>query len=392
MKQRKPARGNPPPGRPFEGRVRDIASDGRAVVAHPEGPVVFVPGLWLEELARIRVTAARGRAWQGEVVELLEPSPARRPAPCPHHGFSTAAAATPACGGCPWMFVDYPEQLACMQHRVERAFERLGAADRVEPVWASPQVLGYRNRAQLKTDGEVVGFVAAGSRRIAPVQDCPVLSPHNRELLQHLRAQLPNPAWRPRRRDAWTTLDIDEEVQVQTVSVNARLPFRQANDAQNARMRDWLASLAAAFSGRSVLELYCGAGNFTEVLSAAGASVLAVEGDDAAVDALQRRNLPGVSVRRANLFAEDAFEQLSPGPGSFEALVLDPPRDGLKVTRGLVPKRSQLHTVAYISCDLATLARDVAFFQQHGFGVVSVQPLDQFPHTPHIECLVHLGR
>ncbi|MFV8818432.1 class I SAM-dependent RNA methyltransferase [Haliea sp. E17] len=392
MKQRKPGHTSSAPGHTFEGSVRDIASDGRAVVPHPDGPVVFVPGLWLEERALIRVTGARGRAWQGEIVELLDASPARRPPPCRHHGFATPSDPAPACGACPWMFVNYPAQLACKQSRVEQAFERLGTAGCVAPIWATPETLGYRNRAQLKSDGKALGFVAAGSRRIAPVEDCPVLSAHNRQLLQQLRAQLPNPAWRPRRGGEWTTLDIDEEVQLESVSVNARRPFRQANDAQNQRMRDWLAALASDFAGQEVLELYCGTGNFTQVLSAAGARVLALEGDDAAVDMLQQRNLPGVSARRVNLFAENAFEQLSPSVGSFEALVLDPPRDGLKVTRGLLPKKSRLHTVAYISCDLATLVRDVAYFQQHGFDVVSVQPLDQFPHTPHIECLVHLSR
>lgn len=392
MKHRKATRGSAAPVHNFQGRVRDIASDGRAIVAHPDGPVVFVPGLWLNELATIRVTGAKGRAWQGELVELLEANPARVAAPCKHHGFSKPSDSTPACGACPWMFIDYAEQLAVKQRRVEQAFQRLGVADRVAAIWGALEHLAYRNRAQLKTDGELLGFVAAGSRRIAPVQDCLILSKHNRELLQQLREQLPNRDWRPGRRGDWTTLDIDEQVDLKSVSVNARLPFRQANDAQNDRMRDWLAELATEFADQQVLELYCGSGNFTEVLSAAGASVLALEGDEAAVQQLQQRNLPGVTVRRVDLFAEQAFEQLSPGVGNFDVLVLDPPRDGLKVTRGLLPKRSRLRTVAYISCDLATLTRDVAYFQEHGFEVISVQPLDQFPHTPHIECLVYLQR
>lgn len=392
MKQRKSARTPVATGQTFAGRVRDIASDGRAVVAHEDGPVVFVPGLWLAERALIRINGAQGRAWQGEVVELLEASPARIPAACAHHGFSRSSDSRPACGGCPWMFVDYPQQLAVKQRRVEQAFERLGAEGTVADIWAAPEMVGYRNRAQLKTDGEILGFVAAGSRRIAPVDDCVILSEHNRVLLRQLLEQLPNPAWRPRRRGDWTTLDIDEQVELQTVSVNARLPFRQGNDAQNARMRDWLAGLAPEYAGRSVLELYCGTGNFTQVLSEAAASVLALEGDAAAVEQLQQRKLPGVNARRVDLFNEQAFEQLSPGIKDVEVLVLDPPRDGLKVTRGLLPKGSLLRTIAYISCDLATLARDVAYFQQYGFNVESVQPLDQFPHTPHIECLVHLRR
>ena len=72
--------------------------------------------------------------------------------------------------------------------------------------------------------------------------------------------------------------------------------------------------------------------------------------------------------------------------------MLDPPRDGLKIKGKLFDKKRGIKTVLYISCDLATLTRDVKFMQEQGFKIKEVQPVDMFPQTPHIEVLVHLQR
>jgi 23S rRNA (uracil1939-C5)-methyltransferase len=377
------------PGERFTGTVRDVTAEGSGVVEHASGRVFFVPGVWPGERGVFRVTALRGRFGHA-ALDTLEHASAQRVEPrCPHHGSGPSD-----CGGCPWQFVDYAAQCTAKSTRVRAAMAALGAEAQVRDLWPAPQAYGYRNRAQLKTDGERLGYVAAASNALAPIADCPILTPHNRDTLRGLLARLPEPGWRPARRQPWTSLDIDETVTAQAVSADRRLPFRQGNSAQNTRMRTWLAEqLTELPSDTQVVELFCGDGNFTEVLAARGFShVTAIDSAGDAIGRLAARDLPGVEALTGDLYAESAWDCLRGPLRRAQLLVLDPPRAGLKNAAGLLKRARALQRVIYISCDLATFHRDVGEFQAAGFRVESVQPLDQFPHTPHIELLGSMRR
>lgn len=380
---------SPAPRALFEARVQSLTDTGEAVVNHPDGRRFFVPGAWPGELVRVRPLEVKSQYGRGELEAVVEPAPERVAPICPHQGF-----AADQCGGCPWMMVTYQAQLAAKQARVERALVRLQPQFQISPILAAPEPLGYRVRAQLKTDGRELGFVAAAQRRLVPVKDCLVLTEHNRNTLRALRQGLPNSTWRPPRQDDWTTLDLDESVTAASVSINQRLPFQQANAVQNQMMRQWLANRVAPLPKKAeVLELFCGSGNFTQVLAAAGFSAItAAEVVQEAVTALAAQKLPGVSPVVCNLFDTAAFQQLLQNNAQAEILVLDPPREGLKVREGLFGKQSQLRDIFYISCDLATLCRDLQDMLAAGFALTEVQPLDLFPQTSHVEVLVHLRR
>ncbi len=373
----------------FIATVRDLGTDGRGIVEHPGGQVFFVAGVWPGETGRFAVTGFRQRFGFARLLELLEPSTVRVAPRCAHHGIGPGD-----CGGCPWQFVNYEAQLAAKEQRVRQALARLQLADRVAPVWGSPDTFGYRNRAQLKTDGRKLGYVAAGSNTLAPVTDCPILTTHNRATLQALLRSLPNNALKPGRKQDWTTLDIDEDIDAAEVVPNRRRPFRQGNTAQNLRMRQWLGDgLRELDPGRHVLELFSGSGNFTEVLAEAGfAHILAVEGVEDSVQALAARQLPGVEARRFNLFSEADCTRLQERARDASILVLDPPRDGFKLAGQLLTRKHRFRDVFYISCNLATFGRDLEIFLGAGLRVREIQPLDLFPHTPHVELLCRLQR
>jgi 23S rRNA (uracil1939-C5)-methyltransferase len=376
-------------GQIFEAKVIGLADTGNAVVEHPDGRRFFVPGAWLGERIRVKVKELKTQYGIGELVELLETSPERISPPCQFHGF-----AADQCGGCAWMFVDYEAQLRAKQQRVEQAIHRLVADQRVLPILQAPEPLGYRVRAQLKTDGHELGFVANAQRQLVAVDDCLVLSPHNRSTLRGLREQLPRPEWAPHRKQDWTTLDIDESVSVESVSINKRLPFQQANRQQNHNMRAWLKNRLEALPRHlPVLELFAGSGNFTDVIAAAGfESITAVEVVPEAVAALRARELPRVLPVTCDLFDETAFADLLQHQRTAEILVLDPPRDGLKCRNGLFDRRSRLREILYVSCDLATFIRDLRDFLAAGYVLDELQPVDLFPQTPHVELLAHLRR
>lgn len=400
MRRRRGTRSRPAPASPsqtpgvqlnetFSGTVRDVSNAGSGVVEHPGGRVFFVPGVWTGEQGTFRVTGLKGRSGHARLEALTLASAHRVTPACPHHGSGPGD-----CGGCPWQFIDYAAQCSAKEDRVRAAMAALGAGATVQALWPSPQTFGYRNRAQFKTDGKRLGYVAAASNALAPIRDCPVLTAPNRETLQGLLGRLPDPALSPSRGQPWTSLDIDEDLTADTVVPNRRRPFRQGNSAQNARMQDWLArTLEPLDRDAQVLELFAGDGNFTGVMARMGFTrILALDSAQDAIDALAARRLPGVTAKACNLYAEDAYDRLRAPLGSADILVLDPPRDGLRHADQLLRRARQLRHVFYISCDLATFTRDVSRFLDNGFRVDSVQPLDPFPHTPHIELLGQLSR
>ncbi len=346
----------------------------------------FVAGAWPGERVTLRVASLKGRHGRAALVRVEEPFPGRVEPACRYHGFTGDS-----CGGCPWQFAAYEAQLDAKQRRVEQALARIGIeADVIRPVIASDHQLGYRNRAQFKTDGYRLGYVARGSRTLVDVQECPVLSEANRRILSQLRSQLPNAAWHPPGKRDWTTLDIAEGEGGAVWSMNRRLPFRQANSAQNRRMREWLSDRLSGLPRElPVLELFAGSGNFTRVIAGLGFErITAVEAAPAAVAELEAAGLDNVSVIQLDLYGEGAFPRLRCRMGAPGILLLDPPRDGLQDAAALFgPRLAPIPHVFYVSCDLATFARDVSVLLAAGYRAVEIQPLDLFPQTPHIEIL-----
>lgn len=371
-------------GEVFSAQVRGLTSEGSGVLDHSSGRVVFVPGAWPGEDVEVKITAIKSQFAQAQLRKVLKAHPQRRIAPCKFHGFGQAQ-----CGGCPWQFVDYTAQLAAKHERIEQTIGRLSSKTQILPIIPAPAEWGYRNRAQLKTNGLQLGFVAAGSNQLAPITDCQVLNDGNRQQLQTLSGNLPNREWQQAAKRQWVTLDINEA----EVSVNQRLPFKQGNSAQNDVMRDWLREhLTALDKSWPVLELFAGSGNFTEIISGLGfTSITAAEVVPEAVAALEQRNLSGVTTQVIDLYKAEVLSRLLKR-GQAKILVLDPPRDGIKFAGEIVAKQNALAHICYISCDLATFNRDAKLLIQQGFLLNSVQPIDLFPQTPHIELMARFSR
>jgi len=289
------------------------------------------------------------------------------------------------------MFVDYAAQTAAKLTRLSSYLQKLpGGESALRPLVEAPQALGYRNRAQLKTDGKRLGFMAAGSRELVDISHCPVLSPPLQLQLKQARAALPRNDWRPRhRRERWRDVGFDE--QATEVSLDQRTPFRQGNSLQNERMLAWLEEALGAVDGSSkAMELFAGAGNFTSVLAARFGEVVAAEGDTVLTD--QLAHIVGVTPITMDLFDEVAMGTFARDWSHTEVLLLDPPRDGLKVREPLLANWKELTWVFYISCNPATWARDVKDFAEKGFALLEVTPIDLFPQTPHLEIMSVLHR
>jgi 23S rRNA (uracil1939-C5)-methyltransferase len=169
--------------------------------------------------------------------------------------------------------------------------------------------------------------------------------------------------------------------------------FRQANRAANALLVDTALAMLAP-EGEDVLELFCGSGNFTGPLAERARWVAAVEAQGPALD-LARQDLAASNVR---FFAGEALpmalafaREAGPSARRFGAALLDPPREG---ARGIGPALRDLSVrrAVYVSCDPATLARDLRGCVEAGYRVAAVRPVDLFPQTHHVEGVALLVR
>ncbi len=386
-KKKKPSVPHFKKGPIFSATVRDLSSDGQGIISDPEGLTVFVPGVWINETGQFRVIQKQKKIGIGELIKLEESSPHRVNPFCMHHGFSNNQ-----CGSCAWQFIDYESQLNAKQERIEKTIARFSDC-KVSPIKAAPEIAGYRNRAQLKTDGVVIGYVAKSSNNIAPISECPILTTHNKETLSQLIDKLPNNEWKPKKYEQWTTININENVSSENMLINTRLPFQQSNNDQNQYMREWLNKKLSSLNKKSrVLELFCGSGNFTGIITQNDfTDVIAIDGESDVIEELQKK-YPTITALSLNLFQADIFPVIYKKQGYFDTLVLDPPRDGLKNHNQLLSKKKYFKDVFYISCDLATFSRDSQYFIDNGYTLKSLQPLDQSPHTPHIELLGHFSK
>lgn len=380
----------------FKAEVRDLTSDGRGVVSTPDGLTCFVAGVWTGETGTFKLIKSDSKVQQAALLELEVTSPHRREAPCKFHGHTQSY-----CGGCAWQFITYDAQLAEKQKRVVSTLERFQQNILFKPILASESEFYYRNRAQLKTNGVHIGFEAANSNALIAVDDCLVLSDKNRETLNALHTTLPNKTWAPKKsrpknnksnnknKKRWTTLDIDEDIDATTVSVNKRLAFRQGNTAQNDVMQNWLhKKLDLLGKNIQVLELFCGSGNFTRVIADTGFDeIIAAEADHSAVDKLKQQALKNTQAFCVNLYLESELDSLLFKAKNSEVLVLDPPREGMKDLSTVCTRLRKLEYVYYISCNLATFSRDAKSLMDCGFILEEVQPVDLFPQTPHVEVL-----
>ena len=394
-------------GTEFEADIGNVAHGGHCVTRH-DGRVVFVRHTLPGERVRVRVTRGRegDRFLLGDAVEVIEPSPHRRPPPCPFSGPGR-------CGGCDWQHVDLPYQRELKSAVVTEQLHRLGGLDldvRVEPVPGDTAGLRWRTRVEFAVDG----FSRAGLRRhhshdVIRVDDCLIATEAvvasgvlDREWPGADSVDVVDPGGGapaqvvPVRHGKASAGDVVQRVDTGSWSAEFRLSARgfwQVHPGAAATLVDAVLEPLAPAAGERAIDLYAGVGLFARARADAvgpGGAVLAVESDRRAVRDAGRNvaDLPQVEVRHAKV--DRALRPLVRQGITADVVVLDPPRTGAgrSVVRDLAAL--QPRAVAYVACDPAALARDLAYAQQVGFAVRSVRAFDAFPMTHHVECVAIL--
>ena len=384
----------------FEVEVERILPGGMGL-AHAGGKTVFVSLAAPGDRVRVRIEREQGNVLFASIEEIIAPSPFRVEPPCPYFG---------RCGGCDFQQLTYQAQLAAKAEMVRDCLHRIARLESVPDfvVTPSPDNWRYRMRAtwQIDREQQALGYYERGSRRVCDVVDCAVLRPAMQEKLEEVRAtewtQFPEglkhldvvegengvsfaPAF-----DGFHTSELSLTVRGEVYQYNAET-FFQINPSLLGPLIDF--ALADAV-GESVLDLYCGVGLFTLPLARRFKSVVAVEANPPAAR-FARRNLQRAGLPNARVIAAtvtDWFRSTRAQDGPFDFILLDPPRAGAEsaVIKGILDRRPA--AISYVSCDPATLARDLKKLIAGGYLIDSIAAFDLFPQTHHVETVVRLTR
>lgn len=427
-------RGERRPPAPVTVRIDSIAAGGEGVGRLPDGRVTFVHRTAPGDLAEIALVERRDRWTRGKLLRVVEPSPERREAPCPFYA---------RCGGCTLEHLTYEAQLRAKGRIVADALTRIGGIPTEPPeVVPSPSEHRYRNRVSFALrrgeHGEVVaGFHALGEPEeivdldgscllfeepIARVWDALRASwgpdarrlPSGERLRLTLRASasgavslLVEGGFSPGRpeeliglvpglvaiwhrpREASPELiagapGLPETWGDETVELSGAA-FLQVNRGAAALLEAHVAEAAGDVAGLKVVDAYCGVGLHARRFARAGATVVGIELDAQAVDEAARSAPEGAT------FVEGPVEELIRPYLPADLVVLNPPRAGVavEVTDALMAAASA--RVIYISCNPATLARDLKRLAPV-YRLESVRSFDLFPQTAHVETVAVLAR
>lgn len=383
----------------MEIRIERILPGGVGL-AHAAGKTLLVSLAAPGDHLRVQVEREQGNVLFASVVEVLTPSPVRVEPPCPYFG---------RCGGCDFQQLTYEAQLAAKADIIADCLHRIARVDPVPPITVhpSPNNWRYRVRATWQIDKEKreIGYYERGSRRVCDVEYCAVLMPELQQTLERVRAtewaEFPpdlkhldaaavenNVSLSPAFAE-FETNELSLRVGNEVYQYNAE-SFFQINPALLPEMVEF--ALSEAAGGDTAVDLYCGVGLFTVPLSRRFANVVAVEANPVATR-FARRNLANLTNARVlTATVADWMRAHSRSMSDVDFILLDPPRAGAEsvVVKGMLDLRPQ--RISYVSCDPATLARDLKKLISGGYTIDSIAGFDLFPQTHHVETVVLLRR
>ncbi len=357
-------------------------------LARLEGKVVLTPFVLPGEVVRAEVERAKNDLWRGRLIEVLQPSPSRITPGCPYFQ---------RCGGCQYQHMDYPFQLEQKREILREVLRRVGKIEfpgEINAIAGEPWQ--YRNRVQLHIEGGKVGYFAQGSRDLCAIDHCPISSPKLNETIAKIQTD--------RASTAVELFTNETEVQVNVIdrvprpdltalaSLGVTTPIeyggfqvsRNSFFQVNRFLIDGLVNCAIADAkGEWAVDLYAGVGLFSVKLAERFGKVTAVESGASSLRDLAK-NFTQTAV---NTSVEDYLASLNETP---DFILADPPRAGLgkSVVKDLVRIRAPRLTI--VSCDPATLARDLQGLIAGNYRIEKLTLVDLFPQTFHLETVVSL--
>ena len=353
-------------------RADELVAGGDAL-ARVEGFPVFASNVFAGDVAVVRLYEVKKGFAKADLVRIVERSPLRRMQPCP---------VADECGGCDWTALRLDAQLEAKKRILSESLRRIGKFDvaSLPPIRVHSSPLNYRMRSRLHRDGDAIGFYAMRSNRVVPLpRECEVVG---FETAKH-----------PREGEQW---EIGDDI-VQSGEFTIRVDgyayqlstdcFFQVNRHLLGTMLQLVSAHADRVETRDVaVDLYSGVGFFTLPLADRFARVFAIEGSPESAK-YARRNVP----RNAVVVEAPVEKQVNRIPEA-DLIFLDPPRAGARqeVVRAVGEKAREM--VCYLSCDPVTFSRDASRLTASGWRLSTLDLLDLFPNTHHVETLASFER
>jgi 23S rRNA (uracil1939-C5)-methyltransferase len=369
-------------------------------LAHAEGLTLFVGLAAPGDMLRVKIERKRGSVGFASIVEVVKPSQVRVEPPCPYFGL---------CGGCDFQQLDYEAQLAAKVEIIRDCLHRIARIETPPDMVMvpSPTQWQYRSRANWQFDPKTkrLGYFARGSHDVCDVEVCAVLNPALQQTLERLREQMREGTLSKKLTDIEAVAG-DEDVSIASGTAHFRskeVSRRIGNETYyfgaeaffqiNHELLELLLGEAiGGEEGKTAIDLYSGVGLFTLPLARRFDQVTAVEANSRAVDYAQR-NLDAAELDNVEVANMSVAEWLKHWLGFErpELLLLDPPRTGAEsgVIEGILSVAPQ--KICYVSCDPATLARDLNKLLEAGYSLDSIVGFDMFPQTHHVETVARLS-
>jgi tRNA/tmRNA/rRNA uracil-C5-methylase (TrmA/RlmC/RlmD family) len=399
----------PRPGDEIDVTIQSMAFGGDGVARH-SNYVIFVPDVIPGERARVRITSAKRSYGNGALVELLESSRERTEPVCGVFG---------VCGGCQYQHVSYEKSLEYKEEQLREICRRIGGIsvdDLCEPIRPAPEPYGYRNVITLHVKdgarGWETGYYARDNKTLVPISTCPIArgainaslggigpvisSFDHAERIVEITVKCDServlfyPVY-----TGWYRLKSKERLAFRYEDLVFRYGLRSFFQVNHAMIPGLIDTVGKGFDGgtdETLFDLYAGAGLFSIALAGKFSRVVGIEVDRESVECFEENvtanNLSNITivqdpVERVFGLAYEDFK------GASNSVLVDPPREGLKKEVIRFLNETAFRSVVYVSCDPATLARDLKSLTTV-YSIRTVTPLDMFPQTGHLETVTVL--
>jgi len=364
---------------------------GGAALARVDGFPIFAVNVFPGDIARVELVEVKKGFARADLVELITPSPWRRAAPCP---------IASECGGCDWTALRLDKQLEAKRGILFESLRRIGKIHDAPEITLHPSALNYRLRSRLHRDGDAIGFYAMRSNRVVPLaEECEVVGVNTAHVIPSVARDLggrgnasqPHP---PRsladaREDIWEIdgrVITEGELSIAGYRLNTDAFFQVNRHLLQTMLQLVQTHASDVRSKKTAIDLYAGVGFFSAPLARMFERVIAVEGSPVSAR-YARVNLPA-NAKVIEAPVERHIAKLPPA----EFVFLDPPRAGTRpeVIRAIAERTKE--KIAYLSCDPVTFARDASRLIASGWRLSTLDLLDLFPNTHHVETLSSFER
>jgi 23S rRNA (uracil1939-C5)-methyltransferase len=394
---------------------------------------VFIPYTIPGEEVKVEIVHEHKRFARGRIAKLCSPSPDRVEPACPAYY---------KCGGCAYQHVDYVRELELKRKVVEDTLKRLGGIEaEVLPVLGMEEPWRYRNKVVWHTamvnDRIELGFYREGSHDLVPLHGCTLIHKDMEAIQSNLADNLSALEVEPGaeislRRSSWTgdmsmvfsgkcnkealttwarslpaklSVHINQGNTIKTLHGNtcleeqlcgltfqiSPLAFLQVNHQQTEKLYQLIHRYAALKGSEKILDAFCGIGTIALSLAKHASQVTGIEFYPEAVrDAKQNAVIN--NIHNTNFHAGPCEAVIKKLNQQFDLVVLDPPRAGCKEDTIKAVMETGAQRIIYVSCNPSTMARDLKLFTSMGYTVTTVQPVDMFPRTHHVETVCLMSR